>query len=101
MQVWIRDDGVLDAGERDPLTCVRRIYMRFDIALTQLWGGCLTMLAFIHVVFKESASKSVYGTSHHHMQFFAWPQPWSLVRPHFHMLVSKEQGVPVVVRRKT
>jgi hypothetical protein len=36
--VWIRDDGVLDAGQRVPLTCVRRIYMRFDIALTQLRG---------------------------------------------------------------
>jgi len=38
VQVWIRDDDVLDAGQRDPLACVRRIYMRFEIALTQLWG---------------------------------------------------------------
>jgi len=38
VQVWIRDDGILDAGQRDPLTYVRRIYMRFDIALTQLCG---------------------------------------------------------------
>ena len=35
---WIGDDGVLDAGQGGPLTCVRRICMRFDIALTQLWG---------------------------------------------------------------
>jgi hypothetical protein len=99
--VCIRDDGVLDAGQRDPLTYVRRIYMRFDIALTQLWGGggCFTMLAFIRVVFKES--KSLYGTSPHHMQFFAWTQPRSRVRRHLHVVVSRARGVPVVVRRKT
>jgi hypothetical protein len=30
VQVWIREDGILDAG--------RTIYTRFDIALMQLWG---------------------------------------------------------------
>jgi hypothetical protein len=46
VNIWIRDDGVLDAGQRDPLTYVRRIYMRFDIALAQLLGGggCFAML---------------------------------------------------------
>ena len=99
VQVWIRDDGVLDAGQRDPLTCVRRVCMRFDVALTVMGGGGFAMLAFIRVVFKES--KSLYGTSRHHMQFFAWPQPRSRVRRHLHVVVSRAQGVPVVVRRKS
>jgi len=100
VRVWFRDDDVLDAWQRDPLACVRRIYMRLEIALTQLWG-CFTMLAFIRVVVKESTSKSLYRTSRHYTQFFAWPQPWSRVRRHLHVVVSRAQGVPVVVRRKT
>jgi hypothetical protein len=39
VQVWLRDDGVLDAGQSDALTCVRRVYMWFDIALTVMGRG--------------------------------------------------------------
>ena len=38
VEIWIRDNGVLDAGQRVPLTRVRRIYMSFDSALAQLLG---------------------------------------------------------------
>jgi hypothetical protein len=81
-----------------PLVCVCGIYMRFGVALTQLWE-IATMLSFIHIVYREN--KTFYKEiTRPCTVVFRWLQPRSHTRHQLHRMVSTAQRVAFVESRK-